>query len=108
MGEVIATLGFVVSGGMYVMVTDEVPLLPAASVAVTVIVFDPAERAMPPADHDVVPLQAPLPPRLLDQVTEVIPDASPAVPLMLTVPEVVVEPCAGLVILTAGEIESTA
>ena len=42
-----------------------VPELPEASLAVTVMTFDPLDSAMPAADHDVVPVAVPLPPRLL-------------------------------------------
>jgi hypothetical protein len=76
-GEVIVTVGFVVSR---VTVNVSVLVLPAASRAVIVRTFDPDCRAIELIDQFVVPLAVPLPPRLLDQVTCVTPTLSDAVP----------------------------
>ena len=58
-----------------------VPLLPAASLAVKVMVFAPSCRPMLAAVQAVVPCAVPLPPLLLDQVTSVTASLSLAVPL---------------------------
>lgn len=65
-------------------------LLPAASLAVTVMALLPDCSAMPDADHDAVPEQVPLPPLLFDHVTLLTPVLSEAVPPMLRVEAVVV------------------
>jgi hypothetical protein len=52
-----------------VTVKASVPVLPAASRAVTVSTFAPLCRAMPFAVQLVVPLAVPLPPRSLVHVT---------------------------------------
>src|SRR5918994_1533508 len=53
-----------------------VPLLPAASSAVTVITFVPADRTTRATLQLVVPLVKPVPPRLLAHVTDVTPRSS--------------------------------
>src|SRR5207253_232647 len=70
-------------GGVFETVTvtlAEVAVFPAASRAVTVSRFVPSWRAIPLAVQLVVPLAAPLPPRLLAHVTWVTPTLSDAVP----------------------------
>ena len=58
------------------------PVLPALSVAVTVIMWVPLNRRMLEAVQLVVPEAVPFPPALLDQVKFFIPDvASEALPL---------------------------
>jgi hypothetical protein len=76
-GAVMLTLGGVLSK---VAVTLAVPMLPAASRAVTVSTFDPDCRAIPLAVQLVIPLAIPEPPRLFVQVTWVTPTLSDAVP----------------------------
>ena len=56
-----------------VTVNVALSVLPAASYAMTVITFVPLCRAMPVMFQAVVPLAAPLPPRLLLHVTCVTP-----------------------------------
>ena len=77
-----ATVGGVVSLDVTVKVTVKVavPVLPAASWAVTVSTFVPGWRTIPPAVQLVVPLAVPLPPPLLAQATWVTPTLSDAVP----------------------------
>jgi hypothetical protein len=55
-------------------------VLPAASRAVTVRVFVPGSRAIPPTDQAVVPAAIPLPPALFVQETWVTATSSLAVP----------------------------
>ena len=83
-GEVMVIEGSVVSGGVYVTVSTSVPVLLAASLAVTVITLVPLYNVIPLRLHEVVPLQTPLPPLLLDQVTWVTPTLSEAVPPMFS------------------------
>src|SRR3989339_1653990 len=86
--EPVVTVGVVPL--VFVMVIVSVPILPALSLAVTVITFVPLYKPILPILHDVVPLAAPLPPLLLDQATVFIPLAlSDALPLMLMVELVV-------------------
>ena len=59
-------------------------MLPAASLAVTVMTFWPLDRAMALLLQVVVPLQVPLPPRLFDQLTAVTALLSAAVPPMFS------------------------
>lgn len=66
--------------GVNVTLKLRLALLPAASRAVTVSVFVPGCRTMPPADQLVVPLAMPLPPALLVQATWLTPTLSAAVP----------------------------
>ena len=62
------------------------PVLPAPSFAVTVIMFSPVERPILAIDQLVVPLAVPLPPLLLLHVTVLIPlVASEAFPARLIV-----------------------
>src|SRR3989339_1228857 len=69
---------------LYVTAMASVPVLPALSLAVTVMVLSPLERVMLETDHEVVPVAVPLPPLLLLHVTLLIPLAlSNAVPSML-------------------------
>ena len=77
-----ATVGGVVSLDVTVKVTVKVavPVLPAASFAVTVSTFVPGWRTIPPAVQLVVPLAVPLPPPLFAHVTSVTPTSSAAVP----------------------------
>jgi hypothetical protein len=84
LAEIPEIVGGVVSDGVYVTVMVSVPELPAASRAVTVMTLDPLWRAIPEADHEVVPVAVPLPPRLLVQVTCVTPTLSEAVPPTLS------------------------
>src|SRR5688500_10343111 len=72
------TMGRVLS----VAATDRraIPVLPAVSVAVTVIRFVPARSAIPAADQLVVPVATPLPPRSLVHATRATPNSSDAVP----------------------------
>ena len=80
----------------------------AASLAVTVITFDPLCSAIPDADQEVVPVAVPLPPRLFTHVTCVTATLSDAVPPMLNVLAVVVyvDPVVGVVIVTTGGVVS--
>jgi hypothetical protein len=66
-------------------VSELEPAYPAASVAVTVMIFAPVARGTEAAFQLVAPVQEPPPPRSLDQVTEVTPKLSEALPLMLSV-----------------------
>src|SRR5262245_3541819 len=68
-GLVIATVGTVTSGGVYVTVNVAVATLFAASRAVTVSTLSPLCSAMPLADQLVVPVAVPEPPRLFTHVT---------------------------------------
>jgi len=63
---------------------ESVPVLPAASCAVIVMMFAPLWRAIP-ALQFVVPLATPLPPRSFDHLTCVTPTLSVAVPPSVTV-----------------------
>ncbi len=69
---------------LYVTVMTAVPELPAESRAVTVTMLTPAWRTIPDADHDVVPMAVPLPPRLFVHVTWLIPAVDEAVPLKVS------------------------
>src|SRR5436190_18599700 len=73
-----------------VMVMRSAEVLPAASLAVTVITFAPGCSVTPGADHDVVPDATPLPPRSFDHRTSVTPKESDAVPPTVRVAAVVV------------------
>ena len=86
-----------------------VPVLPAASRAVTVRILDPFTNAIPVTDHEVVPVAVPLPPALLTQVTCVTPTLSEAVPPMLSglVLSVYVRPDVGDVKAIVGGVVST-
>ena len=78
------TTGAVVSGIVYVIVNESVDVLPAASLAVTLIRFSPSARLMPDAAQLSVPVAAPFPPRELDQDTWSTPSASDAVPAIFS------------------------
>ena len=82
--------------------------LPAESVAVIVIVLLPTCSGTLFADQEVVPVQVPLPPLLLDHVTGVKPILSDAVPDNVIAPALViyVEPLEGAVIATTGGVGS--
>jgi hypothetical protein len=82
---VIVTVGAVVSGGVYVTAIVSVPVLPAASRAVTVMTLTPLCRATLPLVQAVVPDAVPLPPCSLTQVTCTTPTLSLAKPLKPTV-----------------------
>src|SRR5947208_3248696 len=69
--------------------TTAVPVLPAASRAVTVSTFAPACRTIPSAVQLVVPVAVPPPPRALVQVTWVTPRLSDAVPASVNTEELV-------------------
>ncbi len=64
----IETVGKVLSVNVTVSVSVAVAL--SESVAVTVITLEPVCRVIPAAVQVVVPVHVPLPPRLLDQLTE--------------------------------------
>ena len=81
-GAVRATVGGVVS--LKVTVRLAVPVFPAASRAVTVTVLEPSWRAIGLVVQLLVPVAAPLPPRLFTHVTWVTPTLSPAVPPRLS------------------------
>jgi hypothetical protein len=104
---VIVTVGNVVSK---VTVSVLVPVLPAASDAVTVSTFAPERRAIPLAVQLVVPVAVPLPPRLFAHVTCVTPMLSDAVPPIVRgeVRVLYVGPEVGEVIATVGGVVSSA
>src|SRR3990170_4332052 len=91
-----------------VTVRVAVPVLPAASRAVTVRTFAPGRSAIALADQDVVPVAVPLPPRSLVQVTWVTPTSSAAVPPSASEVLLVlyVAPDVGDVIATVGAVVS--
>jgi hypothetical protein len=104
-GEVIATVGADVSvSGVLETVSVAVAVFPAASRAVIVMTFGPFASAIAPVLQLVVPLAVPLPPALFAHETCVTPTLSPAVPLNVTVAEVVlkVDPAVGDEIATVG------
>ena len=78
--------------------------LPLTSVAVTAMMLTPPASGMPAAVQLVVPVAAPLPPRLLTQVTEATPVSSAAVPasVMLDASEVKVGSAVGEVMVITG------
>ena len=85
-GLVIATCGgSETGGGVYVTASVSVAVLADASVAVTVIVFNPCCSVIPEWDHEFVPVHVPLPPALFDQLTDDIASPPDAVPPMLRV-----------------------
>ena len=61
-------------------VNTSVPTLPAPSVAVTVMTFDPVCSPIEDTLHVVVPDAVPLPPLLFAQLTDATPTLSAAVP----------------------------
>ncbi len=86
-GAVIVAVGAVLS--RFTVITS-VPVLPAASVAVTVITLSPALREIPLMVHDVVPVAVPDPPvAAFCQVTLATARLSDALPPRLTVAPVV-------------------
>jgi hypothetical protein len=74
-----------VVGGIYVMVILSVPVLYAASYAVTVIMLLPSSRVIAAAAQLSVPIAVPAPPRLFTQVTSVTSRLSVAEPATATV-----------------------
>src|SRR5207244_4718996 len=92
-----------------VTVALAVAVLPAASCAVTVSTFVPSWRAIPLAVQLVVPLAAPLPPRLLAHVTWVTPTLSDAVPPSVRGELLVlyVDPVVGAVMAMVGGVASS-
>jgi hypothetical protein len=91
-GLVIFTVGTVLSedaGAEEVTVRVSVPLLPAASCAVTVITFVPLCRPTDAMLQVVVPLENPLPPRSFDHDTAVTPRLSDEVPPIVMTDDVV-------------------
>ena len=105
---IVATGGVVSAVAVLVTVNVSVPLLPAASRAVTVMVLVPTANAIPLADQLVAPLAVPLPPAELLQLTCVTPTASEAVPESVKVVPLVeyVLPLVGEVIDTVGLVVS--
>src|SRR3990172_6494978 len=89
-------------------VSVAVPVLPAASRAVTVSTLVPGWRVIPLADQVVVPVAVPLPPRSFAQVTRVTPMLSVVVPPRLSglAPVVCVPDDVGEVIVTVGWLAS--
>src|SRR5262245_33479642 len=96
-GAVTATVGGVESLRVTVSVAGRE--LPAASRAVTVMMFVPACSAIAPTDQLVVPAAVPLPPRLFVHLTCVTPTLSAAVP-----PSASEEPVATTVEAEVGEV----
>ena len=84
------------------------PLLPAASRAMTVSTLTPGCSTIPLAVQFVVPLAVPLPPWLLLHVTCVTPTLSAAVPPSVNglLVAVYVAPLVGLLIATLGGVGS--
>jgi len=105
-GAVIETLGAVVS--LRVTVKVAIPVLPAASRAVTVSTLVPTWRGTALAVQLVVPAAGPLPPRLFAHVTWLTPTLSEAVPpIVIEVPEAMnVELEVGEVMVTDGAVVS--
>lgn len=86
------------------MVIISVAVLPAASAAIAAITFPPSTRLIFETDQLMVPDADPEPPLLLNQVTNVTPTLSEAVPSrLITLFEVLwVEAEVGEVMLTVG------
>jgi len=120
-GDVIATVGRVVSGPVvlppvepplvvpeYATVTVSMPAFPAASDAVTVIMFVPFCSGTPDTLQFEVPEATPLPPRSLDHRTCVTPMLSLAVPPRFIVAPLAVydELLVGDVIVATGRVVS--
>jgi len=107
-GDVILTTGAVRSGkflgAVYVTARVLLAVFPELSVAVTVRVFNPAERGIHDTDQDVVPVAVPLEPELFVHFTVDSPTLSLAVPEreMLFVVVVYVLLIVGEVIATTG------
>ena len=93
-------------GRVYVTVIEPVPVFPAASDAMIVIVFPPDCNGTEVV-HDVVPAAVPEPPVVLFvQVTPVTPTLSEAVPFSVTGELVSVALSAGERMLTTGFVVS--
>ncbi len=109
-GPLIVIAGAVVSGAgaLYVTVSESEPVLPAASCAVIVMTLLPTCRPIEGTLHVVVPVVDPLPPRLFDQLTDVTPTLSAAVPPSerLVVVDVNDVPLVGVAIETVGRVVS--
>ena len=103
--EPVETFGIFVLVDLYVTVMVSVAVLPALSLAVTVIVVSPFDKVMLEIVQFVVPLAVPLPPVLLLHVTLLIPlvpsDALPPRLIVLLV-AVYVASDVGLVMVIAG------
>jgi len=99
-GDVIETVGKIVSSGVYVTVMLSVSILPDESVAITVIVFEPSVSVMPLLQL-VVP--AAMMPFTLTLATAILSDD---VPETVSVGEVKVAPFVGDVTVTMGEVVS--
>ena len=82
--------------------------MPAASVAVTVMTFDPTCRPIEGTLHVVVSDAVPLPPLLFDHVTDLTPTLSAAVPPIcrLELDDVKDVPVVGVAIETVGRMVS--
>ena len=105
--EPVVTVGVVPL--VFVMVIVSVPILPALSLAVTVITLLPLERLIPEAFQLVVPIAVPLPPLSFAQLTLFIPlVVSEALPpkLIVELVEVYVESDVGLVMVIVGAVVS--
>jgi hypothetical protein len=109
-GDVMDTVGRVVSGLVYVTIKESVPALPAASIAVTVMTFAPDMSGTPERLQFAVPVATPLPPRSLDHRTCVTPTLSDAVPLIVIVAAVADQdvPVVGAAIVAVGRVVSGA
>ena len=84
-------MGVIIGPEVYFTVIVSVAVLPALSLAVTVMVLSPFDRLMLEIVQLVVPLAVPLPPLLLLHVTLLtLPELSDAVPLKVMVLLVVV------------------
>src|SRR6185503_6358218 len=86
-GAVIAMVGALPSD---VIEIRSVEVLPAASLAVTVMTFTPGSSGSAATDHAVVPAATPEPPRSFAHRTSVTPNRSDAVPASAAVAAVVV------------------
>ena len=82
--------------------------MPAASVAVTVMRFDPVCSPIEGTLHVVVPDAVPLPPLLFDQLTDATPTLSAAVPPIgrAELDDVKAVPVVGVAIETVGRVVS--
>jgi hypothetical protein len=109
-GLVIVTAGRVVSavGAEYVTVSESAPVLPAASRAVSVITLVPICSPIDDTLQFVVPDAVPPPPLLFDQLSDVTPTLSAAVPPIcrLELDDVKDSPVVGVAIETVGRVVS--
>ena len=107
--EPVETFGMFVLLDLYVTVMVSTAVLPALSLAVTVIVLSPFDRLMLEIVQLVVPIAVPLPPLLLVHVTSFIPlvlsDALPPRLIVLLV-AVYVASDVGLVMFIVGAVVS--